>query len=137
MMFPYKLNFTLEIWSDNDGGGSYEAYGSISLNIGEYDFNQNVIMWNLQKPSYIEAANGASHFITNDHTFYESEEFAHIGNVTAHGGVWEWDDLGDDDNGSPSGDVFQMKNCLNQDLKKHYPGYGAAYIKITLKLTKL
>ncbi|XP_066930415.1 uncharacterized protein [Clytia hemisphaerica] len=136
-LYPYQADFTLDIWSDNDGGPTYEAYGEIKFNIGFFDFNQNVVMWHLWKPNYLNVLNGATHTITNTHIFQETNEFAHAGNLTALGTVWEWDDFGDDNNGSPHGDVFQMKDVLDESVKRRYDGYGAAHIDITLKITRL
>ena len=127
----------MDIWSDNDGGPTYEAYGEIKVNIGNYDVNQITIMWNVESSNYLDILNGASHFVSHSHTFMESEAFAHVGNITAHGTVWESDTGPDDNVGTPDGDVFQMDEILNQNITRHYPGYGAAYIEISLKIIKL
>ncbi|XP_066930337.1 uncharacterized WD repeat-containing protein all2124-like isoform X2 [Clytia hemisphaerica] len=134
VLHPYRLDFTLEIWVEWDGSGIYETYGQIYLNIG--NFNHNIDMWHVPSSNYIRVPNQVSYFASHSHTFQESEVFAYLGNITAHGDVWEFDSGDDDHIATPDGDVFQMKEILNQNITRHYPGSGS-YIEISLKVTKL
>ncbi|XP_066930582.1 uncharacterized protein [Clytia hemisphaerica] len=137
VLHSYRLDFTLEIWLEWDGAaGSYEPYGQIYLNIGNFNVNQDVDMWNIAKLNYLSVPNKVSYFVSHSHTFQESEVFAYIGNITAHGNVWESDYGVDDHIATPNGDVFQMKEILNHYITRHYPGSGS-YIEISLKVTKL
>ena len=143
-MQPYKLFFELEIWSTNDGAGgsdngSYEPYGHIYLEIGSLNVNQDIDMWNIAKTEFLYVTNGESHFINRTLSFMEFDNFDQIGNITAHGEVWDHDFSKEDDNiGRPEGDLFQAKDLIGKDLVKRYDGQNADhYIKIKMNLTKL
>ena len=143
LLQPYQLFFQLEIWSTNDETGDgigtgYEPYGHIYLKIGSLDVNQDIDMWNVDQANYLEVVNGDSYFVDRTLSFTEFDNFDQIGNITAHGQVWEYDPTNADDNvGKPNGDLFEAKDILNNDITRLYDGTGEAHIKIKMKLTKL
>ena len=123
----------------SDGGDRYEPYGHITINIGSQDVNQAVEMWKVDSSSHIKVPNGQPYFTNYTYTFMEFESFSHVGNITAHGEVKEYDGFNTDDLiVKLDGDLFQTKDILNGNVTRKYLGQSESYyIKITLKLTKI
>ena len=140
MLYQYKLTGQIEIWSRVDAGGSYEAYGSLSIDFGSMTFNKGISIWHVTTADYLDVPNKNSAIINIERIFPEVKDFGNSGNITLHGSIWEDDATGDDLLGNYEG-VEISANCLfDKEIINTYIGAGGiddAYVKLKLMISKV
>uniref|UniRef100_A0A7M5V3H0 Uncharacterized protein n=1 Tax=Clytia hemisphaerica TaxID=252671 RepID=A0A7M5V3H0_9CNID len=133
----FKLSFKLEFWAE-DNNQNYEAYGHIHVKVGEEDTNNKITLWKVNKKEYLSIQDETTYIVDGFVEFSELQDFDQVGHITVNGRVMETDgNTVDDTIGSPTNDLFQAKDILGKDIMTVYDGEDGAYLKITLKLTKL
>ena len=129
----YKLEWFLEMWTDDDYYNDYEPYGKLVVDIGARKDNQNITLWKVSRDALVVPLGKVKKF-SGTHIFRESQRFRSNGMFTLEGAVMEADvasDIRTDDViGSYDGETFTVAELKRG---KRFPG-DRSYAKITMKV---
>ncbi|XP_066931597.1 uncharacterized protein [Clytia hemisphaerica] len=137
----YGLDVKMTFWCDSDKGGSYEAYGDLSVNFGSLAENQRVQLWYRKEGNNIVRDEGESYTDYMYHTFMESPDFIDAeqttSKVTTLNKIWEDDNSGDDTIGDYNGYQFKPSDLIGNTDYTEFRYDKHNWVRLTLTVTPL
>ncbi|XP_066912041.1 uncharacterized protein [Clytia hemisphaerica] len=137
----YELTVKMDFWCNSDGESHYEAYGDLTVNIGEMLENQNINLWHRNEGDNIVEKLNTVHTETFHHTFTESPHFIDASQTTSKvvtlNSVREDDNGGDDTIGNYNGHEFKPSDLVGNKDYKEFKQDSWDWVRLTLTITPL
>ena len=127
------MQWSTDIWTDEDGGGgaTFEPYGNLTIDIGLRAEYQDLLLWRVESDALLVPM-GTSKIFTSNLKFQESKEFQRDGLVTLHGKTME--SSPNEIMGDYEGKIYAAKILLNGVSVTYH---GVRTHRVTINMTLL